>query len=174
MLSIFASCATANLVDSPERVVRNTEGILYTTVALNQRGWVLSIFPRNSAKDFGPFTKAAAVTAKLEAGENILCYRLPEGRYAFQYAHLEPFSFEFEPVEFEIVKGHICYPGTLELHILSTNSLFPEFRYRFLSGSVPPAETLEQRYPFLSKKYPLIVIPPSESSAGWKKPVQRI
>ncbi|MDR0707368.1 MAG: hypothetical protein LBF60_05780 [Treponema sp.] len=114
-----SSCITLDLRDSPNAIDETKEGVLFAVIVTDVPGARISLYPRNTAKESGPFSSAAAVfdRGRLHTGGNFIFIKLPAGRYMFKYVYYKNNLnvFELEDAVFDVKAGSINYAGSLRL-----------------------------------------------------------
>lgn len=51
----FVSCASTNIPDKIDSDFNHDNCVLFFNIVIDQTGWSISIFPRNTPSDKGPF-----------------------------------------------------------------------------------------------------------------------
>jgi hypothetical protein len=170
----FAACATANIDDGKYLAENSNSGYFTCIVSTVEPGWTLSLFPRNTEKDKGPFSQAVAVFETLPQGNNLLCIQLPAGTYLFQFARHAPFTYEMEREEVSVVSGKICYAGNLVFSLPENLSYYHDFKYAYADSYDAFTQAFRKKYPKLYEKYDLINCAKDSDPATWYIPKRRI
>lgn len=171
---LLMSCRTVNVKPEDYLNAGKDEGYYLAVISVTKPGWTVSLFPRTTKHDRGAFGSAVAVFQKLEAGDNLVCIKLPKGVYSLQYAYFSAFCFEMEPIEVSIESGKICYAGNLEIDVTNASKNFPAFRYRYVDSREKAEKQFAEIYPLIAARYEFTDCAPAAFLDRWRLPVQRI
>jgi hypothetical protein len=61
LIFFFSSCIILDLRDTPNSINETKEDVLFAAIITDVPGVQISLYPRNTAKDSGPFAFAATV-----------------------------------------------------------------------------------------------------------------
>jgi hypothetical protein len=154
----FSSCITLDLRDSPNSINETKEGVLFAAIITDVPGVQISLYPRNTTEDSGPFAFAAAVfeNGRLHTGENFIFIKLPTGRYTFKYVYYKNNLnvFELEDTVFEVRAGAINYAGSLRL-ISYAEDVKMAFTCKYTDDYADHESFLDAEYPVMKERYPV-------------------
>jgi hypothetical protein len=170
----FAACTTVNIDDGNYLAENSNIGYFTCIVSTVESGWTLSLFPRNTEMDKGPFSQAVAVFEALPQGHNLICIKLPAGTYLFQFARHAPFVYELEREEVSVVSGKICYVGNLVFSLSENLSFYNDFKYTYEDSFDAFKQDFKKKYPKLFEKYDLINRAKHDDPNTWYIPKRRI
>jgi hypothetical protein len=154
----FSSCITLDLGDSPNAIDETKEGILFAAIITDVPEAAISLYPRNTAEDSGPFSFAAAVfdRGRLHTGENFIFIRLPAGRYTFKYIYYKNNLnvFELEDAIFDVKAGLINYAGSLRLSLYEKDGK-TAFACKYTDDYADHESFLDAERPVMKAHYPV-------------------